>query len=152
MARSHGSASLPEVVDRVHALWVWLDGRVVDFPAHARSLLGARVLATVLDLLDLVLQAAYEVRTSATLPALLRQSNQRVFNLVCQVLAQGECPVGIAESRQKIPCIKGGSLCPIFCSNRIFKSIQVGAAVFGEKQFDPFVIHLEVTADKTPVG
>lgn len=78
MARSRGSASLPEVVDRVHALWVWLDGRVVDFPAHARSLLGARVLATVLDLLDLVLQAAYEVRTSATLPALLRQGNQRV--------------------------------------------------------------------------
>lgn len=78
MARTRDAASLPEVVDRVQALWVWLDGRVVDFPTHARSLLGARVLTTALDLLDLILQAAYEPRASPTLPALLRQGNRRV--------------------------------------------------------------------------
>jgi hypothetical protein len=44
--------NLPVAVDRAHTLWVWLDGRLVDFPIAARALAGRRLCDAAIDLLD----------------------------------------------------------------------------------------------------
>ena len=71
-------ASLPEVVERVYQLWLWLDARVMSFPASARASLGAHLLDHVLRVLDHTTRAAWLPRDAPTLPAVLNEANHRV--------------------------------------------------------------------------
>lgn len=70
--------TVPVAVEETYALWLWLDAHVVNLPAHVRAATGARVLSTVLDVLDLLLQVVYEPRGSTERPDLLRRANQRI--------------------------------------------------------------------------
>ena len=70
--------SLPVAVEQAYALWIWLDERVMGLPAHVRTATGARVLTTAVDVLDLLLCAAYEPRGSVHRPEYLRSANQRL--------------------------------------------------------------------------
>lgn len=70
--------TLPVAVDRAYDLWLWLDARVGDMPAWVRHALGARILDTVLALLDLLLQAAYAPRGGAEQRTALQEANRRV--------------------------------------------------------------------------
>ncbi len=65
-------------MEATYALWLWLDARVVDWPAPARAALGARVLDGVLTLLDHLTRAAFVPRDDPAFAALLREANHRV--------------------------------------------------------------------------
>lgn len=69
---------LPVAVEHAQQLWVWLDARVVAMPAHARPGVGARVLGASLDILELLVQAAYESRASQERPRMLRDANRKI--------------------------------------------------------------------------
>lgn len=77
-ARAHAASASPPVVDRVYDLWIWLGHRHVDLPAHARATIGRRILDTMLDLLDLTLQAMYEPRHAPAFDDVLKRGNHRV--------------------------------------------------------------------------
>ncbi len=71
-------SSAPVAVEEAYQLWLWLDNHIANLPAQARAATGARVLATAIDTLDVLLRVAYEPRGSAERPALLRSANQRI--------------------------------------------------------------------------
>ena len=70
--------SIPVAVDRAYALWVWLDGRLVDFPATARPLAGRRVFDAATDVLDALLEATYASRGDPRRRDALVRANQRL--------------------------------------------------------------------------
>jgi hypothetical protein len=70
--------SIPVAIDRAYALWVWLDGRLVDFPAAARPLAGRRVFDAATDLLDALLDATYAPRGDSRRRDALIRANQRL--------------------------------------------------------------------------
>ncbi len=71
--------TLPIAVDRAYAIWLWLDGRLVDFPAAARPLAGRRMSDAAIDLLDALLEATYARASSAGPRAdALGRANQRL--------------------------------------------------------------------------
>ena len=74
-------------VEATYALWLWLDARVVDWPAPARPTLGARVLDGVLTLLDHLTRAAFVARADPAFAALLREAK--------------------AASRERLPTLAG---------------------------------------------
>ena len=71
-------ATLPIAVERAYDIWLWLDGRVTDFPTAARHGVGHRILDASVDLLDAYLQAAYAPRSSPEATAALGRANQRL--------------------------------------------------------------------------
>lgn len=68
----------PEAIERAYELWLWLDAHVVNLPAHARTSVGARVLDTILALLDGLLVAAYAPARSAPRAEALTLAHGRV--------------------------------------------------------------------------
>jgi hypothetical protein len=70
--------SLPIAVDRAYALWLWLDGRLVDFPATARPLAARRTFDAATDVLDALLEATYAPRASTRRRDALVRANQRL--------------------------------------------------------------------------
>ena len=72
------AASLPVVVERGYDLWLWLDARVVDFPAHARQSVGRRMLDAAIDVLGALLRATYAPRASDAAREALAQANERI--------------------------------------------------------------------------
>jgi hypothetical protein len=79
--------TLPLAVDDAYTLWMYLDGRVHDFPTAARHGLGARLLDAALDLVDTLLQATYAPRSSPTRRDALARANQRIAFL--RILLRG---------------------------------------------------------------
>jgi hypothetical protein len=72
------SPTLPVAAERAWNLWLWLEGRVADFPVHARHGVGQRILGTSLDLLDTLVRAAYSPRGSESRSHHLREANARL--------------------------------------------------------------------------
>lgn len=68
----------PIAVDRAYDLWLWLEGRVADFPTVVRHQLGQRILDTVLELMNQLLIATYSTGRSAERLQALNHSNQRI--------------------------------------------------------------------------
>ena len=77
-SRPASTPTPPVAVEATYALWLWLDARVVDWPAHARAALGARVLDGALTLLDHLTRATFVPRDDPAFAVLLRESNHRV--------------------------------------------------------------------------
>jgi hypothetical protein len=65
-------------VDRAYELWLWLEGRVTDFPTVVRHQLGKRILDTSLDLMNQLLIATYSPGRSPERMKALQSSNQKV--------------------------------------------------------------------------
>jgi hypothetical protein len=70
--------TLPVAVERAYDLWLWLDARVVDFPAHARHSMGRRTLDAAIDLLEALLAATYAPARSAEAARALADANRRL--------------------------------------------------------------------------
>jgi hypothetical protein len=51
--------SAAPVAEAAYGLWLWLAGRVADFPARHRVVLGDRLLAASLDVLEALAEASY---------------------------------------------------------------------------------------------
>lgn len=66
------------VVERAYDLWLWVDARVVDFPAHARHSLGRRLRDAAIDLLALLLRATYAERESGRRRDALSEANEHI--------------------------------------------------------------------------
>jgi hypothetical protein len=71
------TATLPAAIEQAFTAWLWLEGRIVVFPAHARRGLGLRLAEAATDVLDALNAAAYagspEERSAG-----LRRANQRL--------------------------------------------------------------------------
>jgi hypothetical protein len=78
--------SLPASIESAYQTWVWLEGRVTDFPAHARRGLGDRMLAAAIDVLDALGAAQFASSDDARRLALTR-ANQRLATW--RLLARG---------------------------------------------------------------
>lgn len=68
----------PAAVEQLYALWLWLEDRQRDFPTHARHGVGRRLVATVLDALDLLTEASYAARASEKRLEALSRANERL--------------------------------------------------------------------------
>jgi hypothetical protein len=73
------SVPLAAVIHDTYTLWLWLDGRVNDFPVAARREHGRHVLDAVLALLDALTRAHYA--PPAARLAQLDEANARVAML-----------------------------------------------------------------------
>lgn len=71
-------AALPNAVNDAHDFWLWLDLRVRDLPTAARHTVGARMLTTSIDLLELLIQATYARRGSNTRHQSLARANVKL--------------------------------------------------------------------------
>ena len=78
MRRSKHEPSAPEAVERAYELWLWLEERVVSFPAASRASVGARITGAAVDVMDLTLKVAYAPRNAGEREVHLRGANQRV--------------------------------------------------------------------------
>ncbi len=70
--------TLPVAVEQAYDLWLWLDGRVADFPAFARQSIGRRALDAALDVLAELLRATYAPRMSERIFSALIVANERL--------------------------------------------------------------------------
>ncbi|MEZ4298578.1 MAG: four helix bundle protein [Polyangiaceae bacterium] len=62
-------------VERAYDLWLWLDARVTDFPAHARHGVGHAILGASIDLMTSLLRATYTPREDPRAREALAASN-----------------------------------------------------------------------------
>ena len=69
--------TLPAAIEQAFTAWMWLEGRIVDFPVHARRGLGERLATAATDVLDALNAAAY-AGSPAEREAALRHANQRL--------------------------------------------------------------------------
>jgi hypothetical protein len=76
--RSERLPPLPVAIERAYELLVWLDGRVHDFPAAARSMVGRRIVDAAVDLLDELLGATYAPGGSEAARSALERANGRL--------------------------------------------------------------------------
>lgn len=76
--RTRSRISLPAAVEHAYDTWLWLDARVTDFPAAARSNVGRRILDAAVDLLDAYLRATYAPKRSGEAAQALAQANHRL--------------------------------------------------------------------------
>ena len=74
----HKTFTPPVAVDRAYELWLWLEGRVQDFPTAQKHQLGRRILDGAIDAMDALLQATYSPRGSAERPRALHHANHRL--------------------------------------------------------------------------
>lgn len=65
-------------VQVAYELWVWLDERVVDFPAHARRAIGERILQEAIDLMGDLASASYSPRASTRRSSHLERASDRI--------------------------------------------------------------------------
>jgi hypothetical protein len=79
-------STLPASIESAYQAWLWLEGRVTDFPAHARRGLGERLLSAAVDVLD-ALGAAQYAGSPDTRRAALVRANQRLATW--RLLARG---------------------------------------------------------------
>jgi hypothetical protein len=78
--------ALPASIESTYQAWLWLEGRVTDFPAHARRGLGDRLLSAAVDVLDALAAAQYAGTPDVRRAALVR-ANQRLATW--RLLARG---------------------------------------------------------------
>jgi len=76
-------------VRKAYDLWLWLDGRLVDFPAAARPLVGRRISDAAIDLVDALVAATYAPRAGDQRAAELVRANRRLALL--KLLVRGAC-------------------------------------------------------------
>lgn len=81
MGRSHGAAlsrdtTLPVVVERAYAFTLWTVRKVESFPRSHRFQLGDRLVASSLELLTLLVDAAYSRDKRPSLEQANRQLNR----------------------------------------------------------------------------
>jgi hypothetical protein len=81
----------PVIVDRAYQLWLWLEGRVTDFPTVVRHQLGKRILDTALDIMNELLIATYSPGQSLKRLQALQSSNQRIAFLRMLLRGAREC-------------------------------------------------------------
>jgi hypothetical protein len=70
--------SLPGAVLAAYDLWIWLDGRLADFPAWARHGAGRRIGDAAIDVIDGLLEATYLPRGDPGRRVALTRANQRL--------------------------------------------------------------------------